>query len=197
MLWGGWGLINPLLALFITEKVHASFFVVGSVYALYWITKSVIQIPVAIFLDKHVGERDDFYTLIMALILAGFTSILFLSVKTTFDLYLVTFLQGISFGFYSPSWSGIFSRHLDKDRYALDWSLDSTTIGMASGVAAFIGGFLSKSFGFDIVFVLAGFLSLASALMLLSIPDLILPKPTIRVPFIYKREPPPIEIKKT
>ncbi len=199
-LWGGWGLINPLLALFITQKVHASFFVVGSVYSVYWITKSVIQIPVAVFLDKHPGEKDDFYALISALTLAGFAAILFLTVRSTLELYLVTFLQGIAFGLYSPSWNAIFSRHLDKDRYSLDWSLDSTTIGIVSGVAAFIGGFLSKNFGFNIVFILTGFLSLGSSLMLLSIPDLILPKPTIRVPFIYKNTskdiPTPVEIKK-
>ena len=197
MFWGGWGLINPLLALYITGKIHnATFFTVGSVYSLYWITKSVIQIPIAVFLDKHEGERDDFYTLVAALTLAGFAALLFLIINSIVGLYMVTILQGIAFGLYSPSWSGIFSRHLDKDRYALDWSIDSTTIGLASGVAAFVGGALSKSFGFEIVFILTGFLSLASAFMLLTIPDLILPKPTIRVPFMRKDAPAPVEIKK-
>ncbi len=186
MLWGGWGLIGPIFSIFLIEKIPgATVATVGGVVATYWITKSLVQLPVAVTLDKHEGERDDFYTLILALVLAGFTALAYLMVNDVVSLYFVAFLQGLSFGLYAPAWSGIFSRHLDKEHFAFDWSLDSTTIGVASGVAAFIGGSLTKAYGFDMVFILAGVFSFFSALLLLMVPDLVLPRATIRLPFRF------------
>lgn len=185
MLWGGWGLIGPIFSIFLVNS-GATVATVGGVVATYWITKSLVQLPVAVALDRHEGERDDFYTLIFALLLAGFTALAYLLVKGIGSLYFVAFLQGLSFGLYSPAWAGIFSRHLDKEHYAFDWSLDSTTIGLASGVAAFIGGTLANAFGFDIVFILASVLSFFSALLLLMVPDLVLSKATITIPFRFR-----------
>lgn len=200
MLWGGWGLIGPIFSIFLVETIPgATIATVGGVVATYWITKSIVQLPVAVALDKHEGERDDFYTLILALVLAGFTALAYLIVKDIFSLFVVAFLQGLSFGLYAPAWSGIFSRHLDKEHYAFDWSLDSTTIGLASGVAAFVGGGLANSMGFDVVFVLASVLSFFSALLLLMVPDLVLPKATITIPFRFApfmKMKTPIEIEK-
>ncbi|HBI25757.1 MAG: hypothetical protein UT41_C0001G0100 [Candidatus Wolfebacteria bacterium GW2011_GWC2_39_22] len=200
MVWGGWGLVGPIFSIFLINTIEgATVATVGGVVATYWITKSLVQLPVAVALDRHEGERDDFYTLIFALLLAGFTALSYLLVEDIVTLYLVAFLQGLSFGLYVPSWAGIFSRHLDKEHYAFDWSLDSTSIGMASGVAAFAGGALANAFGFDVVFILASVFSFFSAMLLLMVPDLVMPKATITIPFRFPgfmRAKTPIEMEK-
>lgn len=200
MLWGGWGLIGPIFSIFLIETIPgATVATVGGVVAVYWIVKSLVQLPVAVALDKHEGERDDFYTLILALVLAGFSALAFLIVKDIVSLYIVSFLHGLAFGLYAPAWSGIFSRHMDKDHFAFDWSLDSTTIGLASGVASFVGGGLAAAFGFDVVFVLASVFSFFSALLLLMVPDLVFPKATITIPFrfpTFMKVKTPIEVEK-
>jgi len=177
--WGGWGLINPIFALFVVDKISGTtVFTVGTAFALYWIVKALFQIPVSLYLDRHEGEKDDFHALILGLTLAGFAAMAFLLVKSILALYIVMFIQAIAYGLYTPSWSAIFSRHLDKDHYSFDWALDSTTVGIASGVAAFIGGAIAKLFGFEAVFILTSILSLGSASLLFFIPNLILPKIT-------------------
>jgi len=56
----GWGLIDPIFALFVVRDVlGATIITVGAAISVYWITKSLAQIPIAIYLDKHEGERDD------------------------------------------------------------------------------------------------------------------------------------------
>ena len=178
LLWGGWGLIGPIFALFVVERIPgAGLVAVGSAAGIYWIVKSLVQIPVAIFLDRREGERDDFFVLVASLILVGFTAMAFLLVRSVGGLFLVTFLQAVAFAFYTPSWSALFSRHLDKDHCAFDWSLDSTSIGFASGATAFLGAALARIFGFPIVFILASALAFAGALLLLAVPNLVLPKP--------------------
>ena len=199
---GGWGLISPIFAIFLTQKIPGvNLFIVGSVASVYLITKSLVQVPVAVALDRHEGEKDDFYTLVLGTTMAGFTAIAFLLVHDIFTVYLVAFLQGLSFALYAPSWSAIFSRHLDKDHYAFDWSLDSTTIGLSSGIAAFVGGAAAKVFGFEVVFILASIMSFASAFLLLMVPNLVLPKATLRIPsfkspFFKESSPVNIEIQK-
>ncbi|MDI6717936.1 MAG: MFS transporter [Patescibacteria group bacterium] len=194
MFLGGWGLIVPLFSVFLLQDVpNTTLFSVGVIIASYWIVRSVVQMPVAIYLDKREGEKDDFYTLILALMLAGLTAMLYLLVKSVSGALIVAVLQGIAFGLYVPSWSAIFSRHLDKNHYAFDWSLDNTTIGLASGVSAFIGGGMAKFLGFEAVFILVSILSFLSAFMLLMVPNLILPKPTLKVPFIKDHTPATIE----
>ena len=179
LLWAGWGLVNPIVALFIVGRIAgATVFTVGVATALYWIVKAAIQIPVAIYLDRHEGEKDDFNALIIGLTVAGFAFLVFPLVQSVFALMVVEVILAIAFGLYTPSWSAIFSRHLDTNHYAFDWSLDSTTIGISTGISAFIGGAVASLFGFNAVFIVAGILALASAMVLFSAPHLVLPKVT-------------------
>lgn len=187
---GGWGLINPLFAVFVMQNIPgATLFTVGALASVYWIVKALVQMPVSILLDRREGEKDDFYALIFALVLAGFTAMLFTMANSITSIFVVHFFHAIALGFYTPSWSAIFSRHLDKEKYAFDWSLDSTAIGLASGVAGITGGLIANSFGFSAVFVITSILSFAGALLLLVVPNLVMPKPTLRVPFIKDHTP--------
>ncbi|MFA6365302.1 MAG: MFS transporter [Candidatus Paceibacterota bacterium] len=187
---GGWGLIGPLFAIFIFDTIpQATMLIVGGATAIYWFTKSILQLPVAIFLDRVVGEKDDFYALLISLILSGFVAMSFLLVKTVNGLFFVSFLQGIAFAFYTPSWSGIFSRHLDKEHYAYEWSLDSTTIGIAYGITALLGGVIAQYFGFQAVYISVALLSFSSAILLFSVPDLVFPKGVSRESLIRDHTP--------
>jgi MFS family permease len=193
LFWGGWGLINPIFALFIVDRIPGgTVFAVGLASALYWIVKSVFQIPVALFLDRRDKDHLDLHILIIGLMLAGFVSMSFPLIPSTAGLYALMVLQGIAYGLYTPSWSAIFSRHLDKSHYAFDWSLDSTTIGLSSGIAALIGGTIASFFGFEMVFILTGFFSFMSALLLLAVPDLVMPRATTEAPPIVPEHTPGI-----
>jgi len=176
LFWSGWGLITPVFALFIIGRVAgATILTVGISSAIYWITKALFQMPVALYIDKHEGEKDDFHALVSGLILAGFASISFVLVTNVAELYSVVFLQALAFGLYTPAWSAIFSRHLDKKNYAFDWSIDSTSVGIALGITAIVGSAVAEVFGFNVIFISASVLSFASAILLIFVPDLILP----------------------
>ena len=181
--WGGWGLINPIFALFIVGRIAgATALTVGIATALYWIVKALSQIPIALYLDRRDRDHFDLHFLIIGLMFAGFIAMLFPLAKNTGMLFALMVAQGVAYGIYTPSWSAVFSRHLDKQHYAFDWSLDSTTIGLSTGIAALIGGAIVGTFGFDMVFVLTGFFSFSSGLLLLAIPDLVMPKETVVIP---------------
>lgn len=187
---GGWGLLGPIFPIFILEDIEgATLLTLGAVAALYWLVRSAVQLPVAILIDKHEGEKDDLSVLILGLMLAGFAAMSFLLVKSISGLFIVQFIHAFAFGLYTPSWSAIFSRHLEKKHLAFDWSLDHTAIGIAYAVSSFLGGAMAKFFGFHSVFIVASILSFASAFLLFSVPNLILPKVKSKQSFVLDHTP--------
>lgn len=178
MFLGGWGLVGPIFAIFVVDDIKGTSLVtVGAVVGVYWLVKAFVQLPLAIHLDKRRGERDDFHALVFGLLLGSVASFSFILVESIPMLFLAVAVKAVAFGFYTPSWSAIFSRHLDKKRYAFDWSLDNATVGIALGATSFLGGAMAKFFGFDAVFALAGTLSFMAVVVLISVPHLVLPKP--------------------
>ena len=174
---GGWSMVQPIFSVFVIRNIPgASLIVLGGVMALYWLVKSLLQIPVANYLDTHDGEKDDFYALLISLTLAAVAAFMLAITASLWQLFFAQFIYAVAMGFYVPSWSGIFSRHLDDKRFSFDWSLDSTVVGLTSFVSALLSGILAEAFGFSFVFFLVGTLSLISAVMLFLVPNLIIPK---------------------
>ncbi|MBI4095219.1 MAG: MFS transporter [Candidatus Liptonbacteria bacterium] len=173
----GWGLVQPIFSIYVVRTVSgATLVTVGIAAAIYWILKSILQIPIANYLDRKPGEADDFRALVAGLLVAAFAAFSFGFIREIWHLYLVEVVHAIAFALYVPAWSAIFSRHVDKDRVSFDWSLDSTVAGLSAGASGFLGGVLADQLGFTSVFIFAAFFSLASAFVLLLAPDVILPK---------------------
>lgn len=173
----GWGLISPIFAVFVLRQVEgATVVTLGIAAALYWILKSVIQIPVALAIDHTPTERDDYIVLVVSLILAGLTAFSFILVRTVGQLYLVEVLHAVSFALYIPSWNGIFARHLDKDHRALEFSLDSAAVGIATGIAGLVGSVMVKEFGFSVLFFTTAILCFVAAIIIFYSPDIVFPR---------------------
>ncbi|MDE2144400.1 MAG: MFS transporter [Patescibacteria group bacterium] len=178
---GSWSFISPIFSIFVIKDIAgATIVTAGMAAALYWMTKSLLQIPIANFLDRTEGEKDDFYALVFSVMLAGFAAFSFILVRTIAGLFIVQMLYAIAMSFYIPAWSGLFSRHLDQKRYSFDWSLDSTAIGLTAFVTSLVGSIMAEWLGFQIVFLIVGAFSLFSATMLYFAPNIFLPKQTAK-----------------
>lgn len=176
VLYCGWGLVGPIFSVFVIRNIPgATLGTAGAAIGLYWLTRAIVQLPVATYLDKKAGEKDDFYALLLGLILASGAAFGFTLVTNSLGFFTAMVIQGIAFGLYAPSWSGIFNRHLDKERVAFDLSLDNTVLALASGVTALLGGLAAETLGFKWLFITASIFSLLSALIIFLVPDLILP----------------------
>ncbi len=172
----GWGLIEPVFAIFILERIAgATVVTIGIAAAIYWLTKSVLQVPIAVMLDKTDGEKDEYWVLTTGLLLAGLTAFSFALIDQIWQLYLVKVLHAAAFALYIPSWYSIFSNHLDKGHRSLEFSLDSTAIGIAAGITGFFGSILVKYFGFATIFIIAGVMCLLSASIIFFSPEMIYP----------------------
>jgi predicted MFS family arabinose efflux permease len=91
---------------------------------------------------------------------------------------------GVAAAINLPSWSAIFTRHIDSGREAVEWSTHSTFLGIGAGVAAGVGGIAVAMFGFKSVFIFVSAFTLLSAVLLLFIKKEISPrnKDVLRIP---------------
>jgi len=181
----GWGLITPILAIFITQQIQGGDArVAGIAVGIYWLFKSLLQIPIGSYLDKNHGEKDDYYFLIGGTLLASLVPLGFIFATLPWHMYLLQGIHALGAALSLPPWCGIFTRHINKGKEAQSWALDSSALGIGAGVAGIIGGIVAKVFGFVPLFIGVSILGLISAFLCILIKkDLILPKKeTILIP---------------
>lgn len=159
----------PVFAIFITSKIHGgSASVAGFATAMFWLAKSVSQLPIARFLDRTDGEHDDFWAMFSGYFLSSFVPLGYLFVSQPWHLYALQAFFGFLMAWAAPAWYGIFTRHVDKWRVSFEWSLESVfAIGLATAGATALGGYVVDRFGFDFLFIGAGCISLAASFLLL------------------------------
>lgn len=170
----GWGLLSPIFAIFIVENITTqgplgAAKIAGFASLFYWITKSILQVPIGHYLDKKHGEKDDFWFMVIGTLLAAFVPIGYLFSSAPWHIYLLQILHAIGMSMAFPSWLAIFTRHIDKGREAFEWSMESTFLSAGAGIAGGLGGIFVGIFGFKIVFILVSILNIISAIFLIFI----------------------------
>ncbi len=162
---------GPVFAIFVTNQVHGgSAKVVGFATAVYWIVKSIFQLPIARFLDTTYGERDDFLALFLGYLLSGLVPLLYIYVTEPNQLYIVQGFYGLVMAWAVPAWYSIFTRHVDKWRISFEWSLESVfSVGLAAAAAAAFGGYVADTYGFKVLFTLSAVLAIFASLLLLTL----------------------------
>jgi len=165
-----WGLLGPVFAIFLVQNISGGSLVEGAKVAgfatlFYWITKSIIQVPIGHYLDINHGEYDDFWAGVIGTIITGFVPFGYLLSTTAWEIYALQVIHAIGMALVVPSTYAIFIRHCDKGHEALESSLDSTLLGVGVGITGAIGGITAAYFGFQTIFLLAGVFTIISAFL--------------------------------
>ena len=176
----GWGFMAPIFAIFIVKNVALGSIseaarVAGFASLTFWITKSILQIPIGQYLDKNHGEKDDFWFMVMGTFMMALVPIGYLFSSKPWHIYTLQIIYATAAAINFPSWSAIFTRHIDKGREALEWGTHSTFLGFAAGMAGGIGGIAVATFGFNVVFIFVSFFTVISGLLLFAIKEEISP----------------------
>ncbi len=171
------GLITPIFAVFITEQIQGGDIkVIGFAAAIFWIFKSIFQIPISRFLDKERGEKDDFYCMVIGYLLAVIVPFGYIFSSLPWHIYVLQIIHSIGIAMVIPAWCAIFTRHIDKGKEAFEWSLDSSAFGLGVGITGALGGILVSQFGFNLVFIIVGILAFLGGLVPLLIYKNIVPR---------------------
>jgi DHA1 family quinolone resistance protein-like MFS transporter len=160
----GFGLIDPIIAIYIDGNVQGgSIFAAGLASTIFFVTKSVIQLPFSRYVDTHDNKIK---WLLVGSLLISLVPFIYIAAPNIYFIYLAQLIYGIGSGLAYPTWLGLWSTHLDKKHESFEWSLYSTTIGIGTAVSASIGAALSDFMGFRFTFVVVGVLSLIGCAVL-------------------------------
>ena len=127
--------------------------------AIFWVTKSIVQLPFSRLVDKY----DDLYDirwLLIGTVLVIMAPVIYLFAPSIGYIYFAQFINGVGSGLAYPAWLGLWSTHLDKHKESFEWSFYSTCSGLIGAVAAIVGSHVAQQFGFT--YTLIGVIVLAS-----------------------------------
>jgi len=163
------GLYMPIIAIYVNQHViGATLAVLGISIAVYSITKSVFQIPIARMLDITKGERDDFYILLLGILMAIVYSLGFLFVRDVPHLYMLEIFAGVADACNMAAYYAIFSHHIDKDSQGFEWSLFSVAgMTVSAAIGGVLGGYIASNYGFSSVFILSACFNILAATTLI------------------------------
>lgn len=145
----GFALFMPLYALF-ARDVGATPFETGIAYGLYTGLAGVLMILIG-RIEDHIKRK--LHLIVFAYFWLACAALLFLFVDDPTSLYIVQGVNAIGAGMLMPAWKASFAKHQDKGKEASEWSLfdGGNYIGIA--IAATIGGYVVKMYGFDTIFI--------------------------------------------
>jgi len=162
---GSFGLIAPLFAIFIAQNIQgATLEVIGIFTAIYLLTKSLFQLVTTELIQKIKGEKDEFYFDFIGAFAASMVYLIFPLINTVPELYVASFILGISAALTYPSWSALFNNHIKDTK---TWGMYYTVLDCVLALAAMIGSMIAAAFSFDYLFLIIGCLGVAGSFILL------------------------------
>ncbi len=170
----GWGLLSPVFAIFILEKIAdkgplQAAEIAGLAALFYWIPKSLFEIPIGIYLDKNHGEKDDFWSMVIGMFIISLVPIGYIFSSVPWHIYLLQTIYAVGMAMTLPSWLAIFTRHIDKGKEAFEWGMETSSIGVGAGIAGGLSGILAATLGFNTLFIFVSVFTIFSTSLLLII----------------------------
>ena len=173
----GASLNAPLFAAFVLQDIGAAVAVVGFASALYWAAKSVLQLPIARWLDRNHGEIDDYYSLLIGIAISTLGVFLFYLAKEVWHIFAIQAVIAIGDAFAVPPLYAIFIRHIDAGSEGFEYSLQSSfSFGAGSALGGILSGLMVGIVGIRSLYLLNGVLMVIGLIILIFLKPYIRPK---------------------
>lgn len=162
----GFGLISPIMAVFIKDNlIGGTIVAIGIAAAITTLVRCILQLIFA-----YIAKPNHRYVMTIAgtFVIMTVPFIYLFSTNVT-HIYLAALVNGIGAGLANPAWFSLFAANLNKKARGWEWSIYSSSVGIGTAVAAFVGSQLATKFGFTPVFIAVGILSLIGCFILLGL----------------------------
>ncbi len=165
--WGGYFAINALVALYLAEKLKVNAAeIVGIGNAIYMISRSVVQLPIGLIVDRTKEDRDEKLLLILGCVMMGIPYVLFPSISQTWQYYILQIILGVGCGLNLVNWRKLFAKNLDKSKEGFQYAIYEMLMSVGTALLSIFAGILAgnSSQSFDFVLVLSGFIIMTGGL---------------------------------
>ena len=155
------GFLGPIYAVFV-EKIGGDLLTAGLSFAIFSITSGILIYLLSKWED-HVKHQEKLIIFSRALSIIGFIG--YLLINNPIHLFIVQVIFGIATSIGTPAFDSIYSKNLDKGKFASEWGLWESMYAITVGIAAIIGGYIAQNFGFQILFITMLIMSIISFIL--------------------------------
>ncbi len=163
------GLLTPIFAVFVLENIANKIEVIGYAIACYWITRTVMVVPISRLMDKIKGEFDEYSFMVIGTFLIAIIPLFYIISSRSWHIYLLQIFDGLAYAMAVPAWRILFTNHIDKKIIGFEWSMEDVSIGIATGASAIIGTLIADKLGFNVLFTGVSFFGIIGAIILLEL----------------------------
>lgn len=164
--WGPYMVISALSGLYLAIKLEMDAVQVVAIgTSIYYITRTILQMPIGKISDKIKSDSDEILFLLIGAILMGLPFIVYPFISIPIHYYILQFVFGLGVSFNLTNWRKLFALNVDKNMEGTQYGFYE--ICMSGGAAVFsalIGGLgsLGNRY-FDIIIVSAGIIMLLAS----------------------------------
>lgn len=162
--WSSWNTIMPIFAVFVDKDIiGGNVEIAATSVSVHLFARMLVELVIAKMLGTR-NETDKFIFTIMGTTIVAISFVGFALSYDVLPLYFFYALAGVGMGVASPGKYSLFSTHLDKNKESVEWGIyDAITLfGMA--IAAALGGFIAKLYGFRTLFLIAAVFTFVGSL---------------------------------
>jgi DHA1 family quinolone resistance protein-like MFS transporter len=162
----GFGLISPILAIFIKGNLIGGTIVAAGIASMIFIA---IKASLQLVFSKVFNPKDRIWMVVLGTFLVACVPFIYIFSTHVWHLYIAQAIYGLGAAFAFPAWLSLFTTNLTKGHEGFEWSVYSSCVGIGAAVAAYIGAILADAIGFRSVFAATGVFAVIGGLILLGL----------------------------
>jgi len=144
------GMFGPIYAVFV-KNIGGDLLTAGGAYAAFSIAAGILLLLLGKWEDR-IKHKEKLVILGYGLSCLGFLGYLF--IQETIHLFIVQIIFGIGEAINSPAYDAIYSRLLERGKFASQWGIWEGLQYIVVAVAALVGGYLASLYGFRFIFMI-------------------------------------------
>jgi MFS family permease len=155
-------LIAPIYAIFVKD-ISGDILSVGFAYAIYSIVLATLQ-P---FMGKLADKYGRIKLSILANLINSFGLFGYIFITNIFHIYFLQFLLGVGSSIAAPSQQSMIADVTSKKKRGEEFGYLNMFLGYSGAIAAILAGVIAQFIGFQVVFLIGGFVALFSTIFLI------------------------------
>lgn len=157
--WGPFYIISTISGIYLANKLGedtVQFIGIGT--AIYYVTRSIFQIPIGYITDKLKTTTDEMVMLCLGVILMGIPYILYPQISLPIHYYILQFVFGVGSSLNLTTWRKLFALNIDKGKEGSQYAFYEAATSLSSALLATSMGYIANisERHFDIIIVLSG-----------------------------------------
>ncbi len=163
LVYGALGFVSPILSIFIDNNLAGGgIFTAGLASTIFLTTHAILQVVFSYFFNP----KDRLWMLWLGTGIIAVVPIGYIFSTHIWHLFLAEFAYGVGAALAYPSWSSLFTAHLEKGQRGFQWSIYSSGLGLGTAITAAVGGLIAEKLSFKVVFGLTSILAVIGLLVL-------------------------------